>query len=90
LDVTKKIHQAKETPFAGGAKNTVLYDLLGYTGMSKAAKDVVEGTFMEKYGDELGDILPETKQVIRELAMPEEIKVQYFFFGSSTHAVLTL
>lgn len=59
--------------------------------MSKAAKDVVEGTFMEKYGDELGYILPETEQVIRELAMPEEIKVQYFFFGSfSAHAVLTL
>ena len=53
----------------------VLYDLIGYTGMSKAAKDVVDGTFLEKYGDELGDILPETEQVIRGLAMPEEIKV---------------
>jgi hypothetical protein len=42
--------------------------------MSKEAKDVVEGTFLEKYGDEL-DILPETEQVIWELAMPEEIKV---------------
>jgi hypothetical protein len=68
-------HQADETPFAGGAENTVLYDLLGYTGMSKVAKDVVEGTFLEKYGDKLGDILPETEQVICEWAMPEEIKV---------------
>jgi hypothetical protein len=42
--------------------------------MSKEAKDVVKGTFLEKYGDEL-DILPETEQVIWELAMPEEIKV---------------
>jgi hypothetical protein len=34
---------------------------------------VVDGTFMMKYGDELGDILPETEQVIWGLAMPEEI-----------------
>jgi hypothetical protein len=52
----------------------ILYDLTGYTGMSQAAKDVVDGTFMEKYGNELGDILPETEQVIQGLAMPEEIK----------------
>jgi hypothetical protein len=25
-------HQADETPFAGGAENTVLYDIIGYTG----------------------------------------------------------
>jgi hypothetical protein len=31
----KHFHQADETPFAGGAENLVLYDLLGYTGMSK-------------------------------------------------------
>jgi hypothetical protein len=43
--------------------------------MSQAAKDVVDGTFLAKYGDELGNILPETEQVIRELSMPEEIKV---------------
>jgi hypothetical protein len=36
---------------------------------------VVDGTFLEKYGDDLGNILPETEQVIKELAMPEEIKV---------------
>jgi hypothetical protein len=28
--------------------NTILYNLIGYTGMSQAAKDVVEGTFLEK------------------------------------------
>jgi hypothetical protein len=65
-------HQADETPFAGGAENTVLYDLLGYTGMSKVAKDVVEGTFLEKYGDKLGDILPETEQVICEWARGDQ------------------
>jgi hypothetical protein len=43
--------------------------------MSKAAKEVVDGTFLEKYGDELGDILPEMEQVIQELSMPEEIQV---------------
>jgi hypothetical protein len=71
----KHFHQADETPFAGGAENTVLYDLLGYTGMSQAAKDVVDGTFLVKYGDKLGNILPEMEQVICELSMPEEIKV---------------
>jgi hypothetical protein len=52
----------------------ILYELTGYTGMSQAAKAVVDGTFMEKYSDELGNILPETEQVIQGLAMPEEIK----------------
>ncbi len=42
--------------------------------MSKAAKDMVDGTFMEKYCGKC-DLLPETEQVIWELAMPEEIKV---------------
>ncbi len=51
----------------------MLYDLVGYTGMSQAAKDIMEGTFLEKHGDL--DILPETEQLIKELAMPEEIKV---------------
>jgi hypothetical protein len=56
-------HQADDTPFEGGAKDTILYDLLGYTGMSKAAKDMVDGTFMEKYGGKCAQ-LPETEQVI--------------------------
>jgi hypothetical protein len=47
----KYFHQADETPFAGGAENSVLYDLLGYTGMSKAAREVVDGSFLDKYGD---------------------------------------
>jgi hypothetical protein len=46
----KHFHQANVTPFAGGAKNTILYDLIGYTGTSKAAKEVINGTFLEKYG----------------------------------------
>jgi hypothetical protein len=71
----KHFYQADVTPFAGGAENTILYDLTGYTGMSKAAKEVINGTFLNKYGANLGDILPKTEQVIRELSMPEEIKV---------------
>jgi hypothetical protein len=71
----KHFHQADETPFTGGAENMVLYDLIGYTGMSQAAENVVDGTFLAKYGDELGNILPEMEQVIRELSMPEEMKV---------------
>jgi hypothetical protein len=42
--------------------------------MSQAAMDVVEGTFLEKYDNELKDLLPETEQLIKELSMPEEIK----------------
>jgi hypothetical protein len=42
--------------------------------VSKAAKDIVDGTFMEKYGDKC-DILLETEQIIWELVIPEEIKV---------------
>jgi hypothetical protein len=53
----------------------ILYDLIGYTGMSKTAKEVINGTFLEKYGDDLGDILPKMEQVIQELSMLEEIKV---------------
>jgi hypothetical protein len=49
----KHFHQADDTTFAGVAKNTILYDLIGYTGMSQATRDVVNGTFMEKYGSEL-------------------------------------
>jgi hypothetical protein len=71
----KHFHQADETPFTGGAENLVLYNLLVYTGMSKAAREVVNGSFLDKYGNELGHILPETEQVIKELAMPEEIRV---------------
>ncbi len=66
----KHFHQADKTPLAG-----VLYDLLGYTGMSQAAKDVVDGSFLAKYGDELGNILPEMGQLINKISMPEEIKV---------------
>jgi hypothetical protein len=71
----KYFHQADKTPFAGGTENTVLYDLIRYTGMSKATKEVVDGPFLQKYGDNLGDILPEMEQVIQELSMPEKIKV---------------
>jgi hypothetical protein len=39
---------------------------------------------MEKYGDKC-DLLPETEQVIRELAMPEEIKV----LGKKIHSKIS-
>lgn len=68
----KHFHQADNTPFAGGTQYS---DIIGYTGMSQGAQDVVDGTFLEKYGNDLNDILPETEQVICELAMSEEIQV---------------
>jgi hypothetical protein len=67
-------HQADETPFAGGAKNTILDNLIGYTGMSQAAKDVVEGTFFEKHDDKLKNILPETKQLIKKCQCQKKSK----------------
>jgi len=69
----KHFHQATDTPFGGGEKDTVLYDLIGYTGMSEEAKAIVEGTFLDQYGEDI-KILPETEQLIKELAMPPEIK----------------
>lgn len=68
----KHFHQADNTPFAGGTQYS---DIIGYTGMSQGAQDVVDGTFLEKYRNDLNDILPETEQVICELAMSEEIQV---------------
>ena len=58
-------HQADVTPFAGGAKNTILDDLIGYTGMSKLMRKLcISLTFFEKYSDDLGDVTPKTEQVI--------------------------
>jgi hypothetical protein len=42
--------------------------------MSAAAMDIVDRTFMEKHGGDI-EMLPETEQVIREMAMPKEMKV---------------
>jgi len=61
--------KAADTPFGSGD----LYDLVGFTGLNEAADAIVAGTFMEEYGDEL-NLLPETEQLIAELAMPEMIK----------------
>ena len=52
----------------------MLFDLVGYSRMNTAAKEIVEGTFLTTYGNNL-ELLPETEQLIKELAMPEEIKV---------------
>jgi hypothetical protein len=70
--IRKHFHQAVDMPFGGSKEDSVLYDLVGYSGMSKAAKEIVEGTFLEKHRDL--DIQPETEQLINELAMPVEIK----------------
>ena len=57
-------HQAAETPFGHG----FLYDLVGYSGISKVAQDIEDRRFLE--GFDLESILPETRQVIAEMAMP--------------------
>jgi hypothetical protein len=46
---------------------------VGYSGLTTAAKVIVDGNFMAKYGDKV-DCLPETKQLIIKMAMPEEIR----------------
>jgi hypothetical protein len=33
----KHFHQADDTPFAGGSEDMLLYDLIGYTGISKGS-----------------------------------------------------
>ena len=70
----KHFHQATDTPFGGSPNDSVLFDLVGYSRMNTAAKEIVEGTFLTTYGNNL-ELLPETEQLIKELAMPEEIKV---------------
>ena len=75
LEQNKKYFlQATDTPFGGSPNDSVLFDLVGYSGMNAAAKEIVEDTFLETHSDNL-EILPETEQLIKELAMPEEIKV---------------
>ena len=61
------------TPFGGSKEDSVLFDLVGYSGMSAAVRDIIDGTFLDTHGKNL-DILPKTEQLIKELAMPEEIR----------------
>lgn len=64
-------HQAADTPFGHGE----LARLVGYTGLTEAADAIVQGTFLPQYEDKLkNELLPETRQIIRELAMPPVIK----------------
>ena len=69
LDWNKKhFHQAAETPFGSG----ILQDLMGFLGLSEAATTIVDGTFLDKH--KMPDLLPKTKQLIMQLAIPETIK----------------
>ena len=62
-------NQEKNNPFGSG----ILYNLMGYSGISAAAKEIVCGDFLEK--DDIPNLLPETHQVIAEMAMPEVFKM---------------
>jgi hypothetical protein len=64
----KHFHQAAETPFGHG----ILQDLVGFSGLSTAAVDIVNGSFLAN--PNLPDLLSETRQMIMELAMPDQIK----------------
>ena len=60
LECNKKhFHQAAATPFGGEVGEGILADLVGYSGLTEAAKAIVDGTFLEQYGDSV-DMLPET------------------------------
>ena len=61
------------TPFGGSEEDSVLFDLVGYSGMSAAVREIVDGTFLDTHGKNL-NILPKMEQHIKELAMPEEIR----------------
>jgi hypothetical protein len=69
----RHFHQAFDTPFGGGVNDGILAELVGYSGLMTAAKAIVDGNFMAKYDDKV-DFLPETTQLIIEMAMPEEIR----------------
>jgi hypothetical protein len=62
----------------------ILADLVGYSGLTKVAKAIVDGNFLEQYGDSV-DMLPETTHLIMELAMPDEI----WQLGKINHEVST-
>ena len=60
-NLNKFMASAKKT-FAEGP----LDDLLGHTGEKPAADALLDGTFLEKYWDQLGDILtPEFKELLK-------------------------
>jgi hypothetical protein len=68
----KHFHQAAETPLGGEVREGILADLVGYSGLTKAAKAIVDGNFLDQYGASM-EMLPETTHLIMELAMPDEI-----------------
>jgi hypothetical protein len=45
---------------------------VGYSGLNAAAKEILNGTFLDC--PDLPDLFPETRQLILELAMPNQIK----------------
>jgi hypothetical protein len=66
-------HQAAATPFGGEGDGADLVDMVGFSGLTAAARAILKGIFFEEYGNNI-DLLPETEQLIKELAMPEEVK----------------
>jgi hypothetical protein len=68
----KHFQKAAETPFGGEVREGILADLVGYSGLTKAAKAIVDGNFLDQYGASM-EMLPETTHLIMELAMPDEI-----------------
>jgi hypothetical protein len=60
-------------PFGGEVNNGILTDLVGYSGLTEAARDIVHGNFMEKHSAKV-NLLPEMEQLIMEMAMPMVIK----------------
>jgi hypothetical protein len=67
----KHFHQAAETPFEGEVGEGILADLVGYSGVTKAVKAIVDGNFLDQYVVSI-EMLPKTSHLIMELAMPDE------------------
>jgi hypothetical protein len=63
----KHFHQAADTPFGHG----ILQDLVGYSGLNEAAMAILTGSFLDN--PDLPDLLPKIRQMIQELAMPNQI-----------------
>ena len=66
----KHFQQAQQTQFGNGA----LSQLLGFEGLTAAADDIVDGSFVEKHEEIIKDHIDEVQELAVAMAMPKAIR----------------